>query len=27
MAEKVGNTGSVTATDIAPKIDLDPRPP
>ena len=27
MAEKVGNTGSVTATDIAPKIDLDPRLP
>jgi SAM-dependent methyltransferase len=27
VAEKVGNTGSVTATDIAPKIDLDPRLP
>jgi SAM-dependent methyltransferase len=27
MAEKVGKTGSVTATDIAPKVDLDPHLP
>ena len=27
MAEKVGKTGSVTATDISPKVDLDPHLP